>query len=241
FKVRPDLGSESDLRNLIKTAKSYGLKVLFDFVANHSSIHHPYAKASSADGEDSYYWNFYQRTEDNAPYSQHYQHYNGFINYFWDELPNLNFDNPEVQKWITEATKYWIENFGIDGYRFDAIWGVNARKPEFTKELRLALERIKPEVLMLAEDKATHPHVFDERFDAAYDWTASYDWVSQWVWQTDYDPSYNPTIFLASVTSRAGLLRRSLNNDGNGYAPDARILRFTGNKIGRASCRERGE
>ena len=58
----------------------------------------------------------------------------------------------------------------IDGYRFDAVWGVNARKPDFTTQLRLALKRVKPEILMLAEDKATSSMVFDERFDVAFDW-----------------------------------------------------------------------
>lgn len=230
FGIRSDYGTAEDLHNLIQTAKSFGLKVLFDFVANHSSIHHPYAVNSTEYGDTSHYYNFYQREEDDAPYSQYYRHYNGFINYFWDELPNLNYDNPEVQKWITEAAKYWIENFDIDGYRFDAIWGVNARKPEFTKQLRLALKRIKPEILMLAEGKATVPLVFDERFDAAYDWFPEESWVSHWAWQTDYNPNANPTIFnYPNENMRANLLRNSLTNNGNGYAPNAKILRFLEN------------
>jgi cyclomaltodextrinase / maltogenic alpha-amylase / neopullulanase len=230
FKVRSDLGTEADLRNLIQTAKSYGLKVLFDFVANHSSIRHRYAQETIQYGEVSHYWNFYQREADNAPYSQHYNFYQGFINYFWQDLPNLNFDNPEVRKWIIEGAKYWIKEFDIDGYRFDAVWGVTARNPQFTKDLRLALKRIKPEIMMLAEDKASHPHVFDERFDVAFNWTPSYDWVSQWVWQTNYDPSANPTIFNNSNSAqRSALLRNSINNSGIGYAPNAKILRFTDN------------
>jgi glycosidase len=227
FNVRTDLGTEADLRELIATARSYGLRVMFDFVANHTSIYHSYAE-SSKEGPSSYYYYFYQREEDNAPYSQHYRHYQGFINYFWNDLPNLNYDNPEVQKWITEAAKYWVDKFDIDGYRFDAVWGVTARNPEFTKQLRLELKKIKPELLLLAEDKASQPQVFDERFDAAYDWAPGYDWVSQWMWAYDYDENLNPTIF-NNGSNRSSLLRSALNNFGNGYTPGAKILRYIGN------------
>jgi len=231
FSVRGDYGSPQDLHNLVQTAKSYGMKVMFDFVPNHSSKYHPYAQNSILYGEDSHYYNFYQRTLDNAPYSQYYNvDPDGFIYYFWSDLVNLNYDNPEVQKWITEACKYWVENYDIDGYRFDAVWGVNARNPEFMKNLRLAIKRIKPGFLMLAEDKATQPSTFDENFDAAYDWYPEESWVSHWVWQTDYDPNSNPTIFnYQNQNQRSNLLRDAITNRGNGYAPDAKILRFMEN------------
>ena len=230
FYVRSDLGTEQDLRELIQTAKAYGLRVIFDFVPNHSSINHPYAKETTEYGTDSHYWDFYQRETDSSLYSQFYNFYQGFINYFWDELPNLNFNNPEVEKWITEAAKYWIENFDIDGYRFDAVWGTTARNPQFTKDLRLALKRIKPEILMLAEDKASQEQVFDERSDAGFDWTPEEDWVSHWSWQTDYSETTNPTIFnYSNQNQRSNLLRNALTNNSDGYAANAKILRFMTN------------
>ena len=231
FSVRGDYGSAQDLHNLVQTAKSYGMKVMFDFVPNHSSKYHPYAQNSITYGEDSHYYDFYQRSLDNAPYSQFYNvDSDGFIYYFWNELVNLNFDNPEVQKWITEACKYWVENYDIDGYRFDAVWGVNARNPEFMKNVRLAIKRIKPGFLMLAEDKATWASTFDENFDAAFDWYPEESWVSHWVWQTDYNPDANPTIFnYQNENQRSNLLRQAITNHGNGYAPDAKILRFMEN------------
>ena len=231
FSIRGDYGTSQDLHNLIQTAKSFGMKVMFDFVPNHSSKYHPYAQNSITYGEDSHYYNFYQRELDNAPYSQYYNiDPDGFIYYFWDELVNLNYNNPEVQKWITEACKYWVENYDIDGYRFDAVWGVNARNPEFMKNLRLTLKRIKPGFLMLAEDKATLASTFDKNFDAAFDWYPEESWVSHWVWQTDYNPNANPTIFnYQNQSQRSHLLRDAITNHGNGYAPDAKILRFMEN------------
>ncbi|MCU7500056.1 MAG: T9SS type A sorting domain-containing protein [Ignavibacteria bacterium] len=233
FSLRSDLGSEADLRELIRTAKENKIKVMFDFVANHTSIYHPYAQQSVKYKEKSHYWNYYQRKKSpsGTPYSMHENTADGlFWNYFWKELPNLNFDNPEVQRWILEAVKYWLVKYDLDGYRLDAIWGVTARKPEFTKELRLALKRIKPDCLLLGEDKASWPEAFDERFDAAFDWTASESWVSQWVWQTSYSQTSNPTIFNTNFTNgRSAPLRNSLTNNGKGYAPNAKILRFLEN------------
>lgn len=231
FKVRPDLGSEEDLRDLVATAHDLGLRVLFDFIPNHSSIHHPFAQETITLGEASHFYDFYQRVFDSVPYSQHYnRHPQGFVYYFWTDLPNLNYHNSEVKRWITEAGKYWIEEFDIDGYRIDAVWGVNARNPEFMQEWRLALKRIKPEIMLLGEDKASWDSTFDKRFDVAYDWTASESWVSQWVWQRVFSTSTNPTIFNNNLPNlRANYLRNSLTNNGNGYHPDAKILRFLEN------------
>lgn len=230
FAVRSSYGTDADLRNLIAQARANGMRVIMDFVANHTSINHPYAKNSTQYKQDSHYWDYYQREKDAAPYSMHYHTYGGFINYFWNDLPNLNYSNPEVQNWMTKAMQYWIKNFDIDGYRFDAIWGATARNPQFTKDLRFNLKRIKPEILMLAEDKATRTSPFEERFDAAYDWTPEEEWVSHWAFQADYSESSNPTIFnYTQEGQRSQALRNALTNNGQGFAPNAKILRFIGN------------
>jgi len=236
FKLRTDLGSEADLRELIATAKGLGLRVMFDFVPGHTSIEHPYAKDAVAYGQDSHYYNFYAPIKEGVRYAMHYNKLNmgemTFTYYFWQDLPMLNYDNPEVQRMMIEAGKHWIKEFDIDGYRVDAVWGANARTPEFARKWRLALKRLKPDVLLLAEDKATDPTgvVFDERFDAAYDWYGDEAWVSHWVWQTYYSASSHPTIFNnTSENQRANALRNSLTNFGQGFHPRAKILRFMEN------------
>jgi hypothetical protein len=139
---------------------------------------------------------------------------------------------------IIEAGKYWISRLGIDGYRVDAVWGVNARNLAFMQQWRLALKRIKPEALLIAEDKASllpgdvwgRPSPFDSRFDAAYDWAAEESWVSHWVFSTSYSSSSNPTVFnIGDETQRVAALRKSLNNNGAGYDARAMIFRFLEN------------
>lgn len=231
FQLRSDLGTEEELIELIQTAKDLGMRVLFDLVQNHSSIDHPYARDAVKYGEDSHYYDFYQRENDGVPYSQHYNtRSDGLMYYFWTDLVMYNYDNPEVDRWMIEAAKHWIKKYDIDGYRYDAIWGVNARDPQFAKEMRLALKSMKPEIMMLAEDKATWEETFDERFDVGFDWAPSESWVSEWSFQTFYSESSNPTIFNSSnQDNRANQLRNALTNDGNGFPQNAKILRFIGN------------
>ncbi|HET6566936.1 MAG TPA: alpha-amylase family glycosyl hydrolase [Rhodothermales bacterium] len=241
FQVRRDYGTEEDFRNLVEAAHARGMKVLLDFVPNHTHIDHPYAQDAIAHGDQSHYYDFYQRTRDDAPYSNNYRSRTignmSFLCYFdcsgGNPLPMLNFDNPEVQRWITEAARYWIEDFDIDGYRIDVAWGPRSRNPEFMQQWRLALKREKPGILLLGEDTAADSTAFDA-FDAAYDWYVDRGFVSHWTWQTEYTDIYaeqpSKTIFnYRDINARTDLLRDALTNEGQGWDSDAMVFRFIEN------------
>ena len=217
FSLRPDLGSEKQLQQLITAAKKLNLRVLFDFVPNHTSIFHPYAKEVIAFGNKSHYYSFYQHTNDGAPYSSDYRIDTlGFVHYFWNDLVNLDYSNPEMQQWIIEAYKYWLQKFDIDGYRIDAAWAYNARNPSFGKQLQTALKSIKPGILLLVEDKGALSQVYEQGYDAAYDWTADTGWVSSWSWATEYSATKNPTIFnYQNEQKRSSLLNKSFFHNGD--------------------------
>lgn len=196
FSVRKDIGTTADLSKLVQTAHDMQMKVMLDMVPNHTSIHHPYAKDCAAFKKQSHYYSFYQHEKDNKLYAQHYNtDSNGFVYYFWKDLVNLNYNNPEVEQWMIQVCLYWIKKFDIDGYRFDAVWGVNARDPSFAKQLQVVLKSVKPSCFLLAEDKGNDPTVYNLGFDAAYDWTNDLEWVSQWSWQTTFNTKTNPTVF----------------------------------------------
>lgn len=218
--LNPAFGTEMALQQLITEAKALDMRVLFDLVLNHTSIQHPYAKDVIEKGENSHYYNFYQHTSEGKPYSSFLNtDKNGFMFYFWEDLVNLNYQNEEVQRWILEVCKHWVNKFDIDGYRFDAIWGVNSRMPSFARRLRMELKSIKPDILLLAEDKGSDPEVFELGFDAAYDWTADTNWVSQWTWEYEYDENMSKTIFnYPDANKRGNMMRNALfNNGGNVY------------------------
>ncbi|WMJ72955.1 alpha-amylase family glycosyl hydrolase [Cytophagaceae bacterium ABcell3] len=185
---------------------------MLDVVINHTSIYHPYAQHCIKKGSKSRYYDYYQQRKDSKPYASFYKKTKaGFIVYFWEDLVNLNYDNPKVQYWILNHLKHWVNKYDIDGYRFDAIWGVLARNPDFIKTMNQELKKLNPDLLLLAEAKGADLGIYQAGFDAAYDWTADTNWVSQWVWEYDYasgttifnnpDPEKAAHIFKNSIFS----------------------------------------
>jgi cyclomaltodextrinase len=206
FRLREDLGAEQDFRELVRSAHAHDIKVLMDFVPNHTSDQHPYFQDAQARGAESPHYAFYDRDEHGVP-----THY-----FNWTDLPNLNFDNPEVERWITEAFCYWVREFDVDGYRVDVAWGIRQRKPDFWPRLRDALTQIKPEALLLAEASARDAYYFTHGFDAAYDWT---DELGHAAWEHVFEDEQQ-------LVPR---LHAALTNDGRGFSENALVFRFLNN------------
>ena len=160
YDINPDLGTKDDFRELVNTLHENGMYLIMDLVINHTSIEHPFMQDALRYGEYSPYYNFYIWDE-----AGNYAYY-----FNWTTLPNLNYDNCEVRDYFIDVSKYWIENFDIDGYRCDVAWGVMERNPEFWHRWRQELKTLKPDILLLAEASSMDLDLFDERFDAAYDW-----------------------------------------------------------------------
>lgn len=212
FELRDNFGSKEDFRAMVQAAHERGIHVLMDFVPNHTSNEHPYFKDTIEKGQESPYWDFYDRDE-----------LGNYTYYFdWTHLPNLNYENPEVRRMMIEAFSYWVREFDVDGFRVDACWGVQQRRPDFWPEWRRALKRIKPDILLLAEASARDPYNFDNGFDAAYDWTEN---LGNWAWARFWGDQAPQTDTLQMIK----LLRDALTNESVGYHPDALIFRFLNN------------
>lgn len=145
-KINPEFGTKKDLQNLINHIHSLKMLVILDWVANHSA------------------W-------DNIWIKQHPEWYvqdkNGNIippNKDWTDVADLNYNNPEMQKEMINAMKFWIKNFNIDGFRCDMAMLVPTT---FWEKLRKELNKIKP-IFMLAE--AEEPELMKYAFDANYAW-----------------------------------------------------------------------
>jgi glycosidase len=207
FRVRRDYGTKRDLRRLVQEAHSRGLRVIMDFVANHTSLHHRYMRDVRARGAASPYREFYERGESDTDHSFYFS---------WTRLANLNYHNPEVQRWILEAFSHWVRDVDIDGFRVDAAWGVQLRQSDFWSKWRRELKRIKPDLLLLAEASARDSYWFTDGFDAAYDWT---DDLGCWSMAEVFE---EPT----EIVPR---LHAALTNEGRGLHEDALIFRFLNN------------
>ena len=212
FELRENFGSKEDFLAMVQAAHERGIQVLMDFVPNHTSNEHPYFRNTVEKGTASPYWDFYDRDEQG-----NYTYY-----FDWSHLPNLNYDNPEVRRMMIEAFSYWVREFDVDGFRVDACWGVQERRPDFWPEWRRELKRIKPDLLLLAEASARDPYNFDSGFDAAYDWTEQ---LGHWAWGQFWGDQA-PKTDAPQVIER---LKFALTNQPEEYHPDALIFRFLNN------------
>jgi len=150
--VDPVFGSLADLRGLIEDAHRLGMKVVLDYVPNHTSDLHPWfieSRASRSNPKrDWYVWRD-PSPDGGAPNNwislfggpawewgagsgQYYYHA------FLPEQPDLNWRNPEVRREMLDVLRYWLD-IGVDGFRVDALWALieddrlrdNPRNPDW--------------------------------------------------------------------------------------------------------------
>jgi len=127
YAVNPDYGTMDDFKHLLEEAHKRDIKVIIDFVMNHTSSKHPWFRSALTPG--SKYHDWYKWSETNpgtaGPWGQTawYRARTGQYYYaiFWDQMPDLNFDNPAVRREINKITSFWLADAAVDGFRLDAI------------------------------------------------------------------------------------------------------------------------
>jgi glycosidase len=177
-----------------------------DFVPNHTSERHPYFVDATARGTDSPYYTFYDRDAGGNP-----THY-----FSWTHLPNLNYDNPEVRRFILEAFSFWVREYDVDGFRVDVAWGLKDRAPDYWPIVATELNRIKADILLIAEASARDDYYYDHGYAAAYDWT---DELGQWAWAEPLggiDPVGKAMTAVLTANKPDHLVFRFLNNNDTG-------------------------
>ncbi|MGB6229850.1 MAG: alpha-amylase family glycosyl hydrolase [Litorimonas sp.] len=147
FGVNPEFGTEDDFRRLVEDAQAMGFKVILDWVANHSAWDNPMIFENP-------HW--YTNGEDGEII-----HPEGTD---WEDVADFNYDDPDMRQYMSDALVYWVEEFGIDGYRCDVAGMVPT---DFWNDVRPRLEAVKP-VFMLAEWQ--EPELHEQAFNASYAW-----------------------------------------------------------------------
>ena len=148
LKVNPEFGTDEDFRSLVKAIHSQGMYVILDWVANHSSWDNPLATQHPE---------WYTKSREGRFQPTPWRDY--------DDIIDFDYSQPGLRKYMTEALKFWVKEYDIDGYRCDVASFVPI---DFWENARKELDAIKP-VFMLAEaeDKELHRRAFD----ATYNWT----------------------------------------------------------------------
>ena len=152
--VNPRYGTLSEFKELIKLCHELDMKVVLDWVANHTAWDNPWiidhpewythdstGKITDPIGEDGKSWG-------------------------WTDVADLNYENDKMRKAMIDAMSFWIKECDIDGFRCDVAMEVPV---DFWNEASKRLNQIKP-IFMLAESEAHKPRMFDSAFDAYYGW-----------------------------------------------------------------------
>ena len=172
--VLAEFGTIDDFTALLKAAHERGIKVIIDFVMNHTSDQHLWFQASRKDPNGPY-GSYYVWSDDDTRYPDariifvDTEPSNWTFDpvrkqYFWHRFfshqPDLNFDSADVQQAMIDALRFWLD-LGIDGFRLDAVPylyerdGTNCENlpetHEFLKRLRKEIDRDYPDRVMLCE------------------------------------------------------------------------------------------
>lgn len=148
YSVNHEFGTLDDLRHFVAAAHAQGMHVILDWVANHTS------------------W-------DNVLVAQHPEWYErdwkGAFRptpwWDWSDIINLDYRQPGLRRYMTEALKYWVREADVDGFRCDVALFVPL---DFWNNARRELDAIKP-VFMLAESDSRDLHA--DAFDMTYAWS----------------------------------------------------------------------
>jgi glycosidase len=146
YAINPDYGTANDLKRLIGEAHRRGLKVIIDIVANHTAWDSVMMKNKA----------FYTRNERGEvipPVPD------------WADVADLNYDNPELRRYMIDMLKMWIRDYDLDGFRCDVAGFVPT---DFWETARAEVDKIKPDTIWLAESEA--PDLLAKAFNLDYSW-----------------------------------------------------------------------
>jgi maltose alpha-D-glucosyltransferase/alpha-amylase len=175
YHINPSYGTLRDFQRFLDEAHSRGLKVITELVINHTSDQHPWFQRARKAPKGSNERNYYVWSDDPNKYKDVRIIFQDFetSNWTWDPVaqqyywhrffhhqPDLNYDNPNVQKAVFRILDHWCE-MGVDGFRLDAVpylferEGTNGENlPEthaFLKKLLAHVDEKYPGTLLLAE------------------------------------------------------------------------------------------
>ena len=145
--TNPEFGTLEDFDAFVAKAHELGLKVIIDWVANHTSRDADWWKEGKTD------W-YVMDEATGLP----------IVEYDWTDIAKLNYNNYEMREAMIDALKFWIEK-GVDGYRCDVAMNVPG---DFWAEAWKQVREINPDVYLLAEGEEQWLH--EAGFEATYAW-----------------------------------------------------------------------
>jgi glycosidase len=172
--IDKEYGTMEDFKKFITEAHKRNIKVISDYIINHTGDDHPWFLEAKK-GKDNPYRDYYVwaskdsvkllQQEVAGPDTDNAQRWHEvpgdtsgelYYGYFNGQTPDLNFDNPNVRKEIYDAARFWLIDVGVDGFRLDAAKHIypNIRAADNHKmweEFRGEIQKIKPDAYLVGE------------------------------------------------------------------------------------------
>ena len=134
FGVDPRLGTLGDFVELVRTARANGIRVIVDFVMNHTSDAHPWFKSARRSKDDPYrdyyVWSATEPAsspkdvvfpdQEDSIWELDPRTNEWYLHHFYKHQPDLNIANPQVREEISRTLGFWLE-LGVAGFRVDAV------------------------------------------------------------------------------------------------------------------------
>ena len=146
-KFNPEFGTRTDFEHFLATAHELGLKVILDWVANHTA---PDSEWTKNEG-----WHYRDSLG------------NLMVQYDWTDISKLNYDNQDMRAAMKQAMHWWMDTIGIDGFRCDVAGEVPT---DFWNEAMAEIRAKHPDMFTLAEDEAEAQDLTESAFDMYYGW-----------------------------------------------------------------------
>ncbi|HEX8694468.1 MAG TPA: alpha-amylase family glycosyl hydrolase [Longimicrobium sp.] len=150
--VNPEFGIEADFRRFVDAAHRQGMRVILDWVANHTAHDHPWI-AEHADWHDRAPDGRVLNARDNEGRETD-----------WTDVAELNYGSAGMRRAMIGEMRWWVDSMGIDGFRADVAGGVPM---DFWMEAHRALTAVRPDLFLLAEAEDPRMHA---AFHATYGW-----------------------------------------------------------------------
>lgn len=153
--VNPKYGTMQDFKNLLQSAHTLDLKIIIDWVPNHTGWDNPWITKHPE-------W----YTKDSLGNIIDPIDYNTGKSWGWTDVADLNYDNKEMRSAMIAAMKFWLTDIGIDGFRVDVAHGI---PQDFWDQLTPELLKANPDVFLLAESEVPS-HRNNKTFHMDYAW-----------------------------------------------------------------------
>lgn len=151
-KIDPAFGTDEDMANMVSEAHSRGIRVMMDGVFNHTGMFfYPWQDVKKNGPNSKYYDWFMINTwpfQEKGSFSTNAKAGNYYTFAFFDGMPKLNTNNPDVIKYIIKVVTSWVKKYDIDGLRLDVAGEISHT---LCKELHHTLKSIKPDFYILGE------------------------------------------------------------------------------------------